>query len=234
MRFVMLILIPPVILFVLALAMILTPLPHPFPETKSPERTRVAAITTGVLGALYLVGLTVYIVSWFLQVGQALDPTLTSLGLTAEGHMGFGRRYHGEINRRQVEITYQPPQTIRPALLNITVDADVGTRAAMVPQRPLLDCADCPAVDGEGTALSQFLVVAEDETWMKHLLAEPANAAVLARLLSDQEALGTSELYFQPERVWLRAHPQQLTGTQLRQWLDDLLAIAETAETNTP
>jgi hypothetical protein len=229
-RFVTLILIPPVILFILALAMILVPLPHSFPEAKSLERTRVAAITTGVLGALYLIGLTVYTVSWFLQAGQALDPALIPLGLTAEGYMGFGRRYHGELDGRQVEITYQPPQTIRPALLNITVDADVGARAAMAPQRPLLDCVDCPPVDVEGTALSQLLVVAEDEAWIWHLLAEPANAAALSRLLVDQETSGTWELYFQPERVWLRAHPRQLTGAHLRQLLDDLLSLAGAAE----
>jgi hypothetical protein len=233
-RFVLLILIPPLILFVLALALVLAPLPHPFPEAKGPERTRVTAITTGILGMLYLVVLTVYAVSWFLQAGQALDPALEPLGLTAEGYMGFGRQYHGELDGRQVEITYQPPQTIRPALLNITVSANVGTRAAMAPKRPLLDCADCPPVNVEVTELSQFLVVAEDETWMQRLLAEPANAAALGRLLGDQETLGTREIYFQPECAWLRAHPQQLSEAQLRQWLDDLLALAEAAEINAP
>jgi hypothetical protein len=233
-RLIPLILIPPILLFILALALILMPLPHPFPEAKSPERTRVAAITTGILGMLYLVGLTVYAVSWFLQVSQTLDPALEPLGLTAEGAMGFGRRYHGELDGRQVEIAYQPPQTIRAALLNITVDAEIGTRAAMAPKRPLLDCADCPAVDAGTPDLSQFLVVAEDPAWMKHLLAEPANAAALSRLLVDQETPGTRELYFQPECIWLRAHPRQLTEDRLRQWLDDLLILAEAAEANIP
>jgi hypothetical protein len=230
MRLILLILIPPVILFILTLALILAPLPHPFPEAKSPERTRLAAITTGVLGVLYLIGLAVYVVSWFLQVGQALDPALEPLGLTAEGYRGFGRRYHGELDGRQVEIAYQPPQAIRAALLNITVDAEIGTRAALVPKGPLLDCADCPAVDVAATGLSRLLVVAEDTAWMQRLLAEPANAAALGRLLGNQEALGTREIYFHPERIWLRAHPRQLTEDQLRQWLDDLLTLAAAAE----
>jgi hypothetical protein len=194
----------------------------------------IPPIVTGVLGALYLVGLTVYIVSSFLQVGQTLDPTLTSLGLTAEGYMGFGRRYYGELNGRRVDITYQPPQAIRSALLNVTVDADVGTRAAMVPRRPLLDCTDCPAVDVEIAELGHLLIVAQDEAWLQHLLAEPANAAVLLRLLGDQETPGTSELYFQLERVWLRAHPQQLAEAQLRRLLDDVISLAEAAEANAP
>jgi hypothetical protein len=234
MRLILLILIPPLLLLILALAMILMPLPHPFPEAKSQERTRVAAITTGALGMLYLVGLTVYAASWFLQAGQALDPALAPLGLTAETYMGFGRRYHGEIDGRQVEITYQPPQTIRHALLNITVNADIGTRAAMALKRPLLDCADCPEVDVGEPELSQFLVVAEDQAWMQRLLTEPANAAAVDRLLGDQGTLGMRELYFQPERIWLRAHPQQLNEAQLRQWLDDLLALAEAVEADTP
>ena len=234
MRLILLILIPPILLFILALALILVPLPHPLPEARSPERSRVAAVTTGALGMLYLIGLAIYAVTWFLQIGQALDPALEPLGFTAEGYMGLGRQYHGALDGRRVEITYQPPQTIRRALLNITVDADIGTRAAVVPKRPLLDCADCPEVDVGMPELGQFLVVAEDSAWMQHLLAKPANAAVMERLLSDQKALGAREIYFQPERIWLRAHPQQLTEDRLHQWLDDLLALAEAAETNAP
>jgi hypothetical protein len=233
-RLISLILLPPVILFVLALAMMLVPLPHPFPEAKSPERNRVAAVTTGVLGMFYLVGLTAYAVSWFLQAGQILDPAIAPLGLTVESYAGFGRRYHGELDGRHVEITYQPPQMIRRALLNVTVGTSVGTRAALAPQRPLLDCADCPAVDVEAAGLSELLIVAEDGAWMRHLLAQPASAATLSRLLGDQATLGTRDLYFQPGRVWLRAHPRQLTEPRFRRWLDDLLAIAEAAEANSP
>lgn len=229
MRFVLLILIPPIILFVLALAMILMPLPRPFPEAKSSARNLVAAITTGVLGMLYLIGLTIYTITLFLQGGR-LDAALTPLGLVTGSYMGFGRQYYGEIDGRRIEITYQPPQAIRSALLNITVDADIGTRAAVVTKRPLLDCADCPAVDVGMSELDQFLIVAEDETWMQHLLAKPMNAATLSHLLDNQETSGTRELYFQPGRVWLRAHPQQLTEAQLHQWLDDLLALAKATE----
>lgn len=229
MRITFLILVPPIILFILALAMILVPLPRPFPEARSSERNLVAAITTGVLGMIYLVGLTVYAISLFLQGGH-LDPALTPLGLVTESYMGFGRRYYGELDGRRVEITYQPPQTIRPALLNIYVDADIGTRAAIATKRPLLDCADCPAVNIGASGLDQFLVVAKDAAWMQHLLAEPANAAILDRLLGDQETSGTREIYFQSERVWMRAHPQQLAEAQLRQWLEDLLALAEATE----
>jgi hypothetical protein len=233
MRITLLILVPPIILFILALAMILVPLPRPFPEAKSSTRNLVAAITTGILGITYLVGLTVYAISLFLQGGR-LDPAFNSLGLVTESYMGFGRRYYGELDGRQVEITYQPPQTIRDPLLNIAVSADIGTRAAIAPKRPLLDCADCPTVNVGTPEFGQRLVVAEDEAWIQRLLAEPASAAALSRLLSNQETLGTRELYFQPERIWLRAHPQQLTQPQLHQWLDDLLALAGAAEANAP
>ncbi|MFL7791992.1 MAG: hypothetical protein AB8I69_07615 [Anaerolineae bacterium] len=234
MRIILLILLPLLILFVLALAIILIPLPHPFPETKSPERNRVAAVAIGVLGAAYLVGLTVYVVSWFLQVGQALDSTLVPLGLTSESYMGFGRQYHGEIEGRQVDITYQSAQTIKPAMLNIYVSASTETRAALGPGKPLLDCRDCPEVKIETPQLSQLHVVAQDETWMRRLLADPANAVTANRLLGDQGTLGLRELYLQPDRIWLRAHPRQSTENQFRQWLADLLTLAEAVEANSP
>lgn len=234
MRIILLILLPPIILFVFALAMILAPLPHPFPEAKSLERNRMAAITTGVLGAAYLVGLTIYAVSWFLQAGQALDSTLVPLGLTSEGYMGFGRQYHGEIKGRRVDVTYQPAQMIKPALLNIYVSVSARTQAALGPGKPLLDCRGCPEVAIETPELSQLHVVAQDEAWMRRLLANPANAAAASRLLGNQEALGLRELYIQPDRIWLRAHPKQVTGNQFQHWLDDLLTLAETVEANSP
>jgi hypothetical protein len=233
-RIILLILLPPIILFVFALAMIVTPLPHPFPEAQSPERNRMAAITTGVLGAAYLVGLTVYAVSWFLQAGQALDSSLVPLGLTSEGYMGFGRQYRGEIKGRQVDVTYQPAQMIKPALLNIYVSTNAGTQAALGPGKPLLDCRDCPKVAVETPGLSQLHVAAQDEAWMRGLLADPANAAAASRLLGNQETLGLRELYIQPDRIWLRAHPKQVTEDQFQHWLDDLLTLAEAVEANTP
>ena len=234
MRIILLILLPPIIIFALALTMILAPLPHPFPEAKSPERIRVSAIITGVLGAAYLVGLTIYVVSWFMQAGQTLDPALVPLGLTSEGYLGVGRQYHGEIKGRQVEVTYQPAQMLKPSLLNFYVGASAGTQAALGPEKPLLDCRDCPAVDVKVPGLGQLHVVAQDEAWMRRLLADPANAAAVSRLLGDQETLGLRELYLQPNRIWLRAHPKQITENHIQRWLDDLLILAEAIEADTP
>ncbi|MBN1977879.1 MAG: hypothetical protein JW918_10790 [Anaerolineae bacterium] len=233
MRIILPILLPPIIIFILALAMILAPLPHPFPEAKSPERNRVSAVITGILGAAYLVGLAFYVVSWFMQAGQALDPALVPLGLTSEGYMGFGRQYHGEIKGRQVEVTYQPAQTLKPSLLNVYVGASAGTQAALGPEKPLLDCRDCLSVDVEELESEQLHVVAHDEAWVRRLLANPANAAAVSRLLDDQKALGLRELYIQPNRIWLRAHPEQITENYIQRWLDDLLILAEAVEANT-
>ena len=234
MRIILLVLLPPIIIFVLALTMILAPLPHPFPEAKSPERNRISAITTGILGAAYLVGLAFYVVSWFMQASQALDPALVPLGLTSEGYMGFGRQYRGEIKGRQVEVTYQPAQMLKPSLLNVYVGASGGTQAALGPGKPLLDCRDCPAVDVKASELGQLHIVAQDEAWMRRLLADPANVAAVRQLLGDQETLGLRELYLQPDRIWLHAYPKQITENHIQRWLDDLLILAEAVEADTP
>ena len=69
-------------------------------------------------------------------------------------------------------------------------------------------------------------VYAQDAERATRLLSDAANSAAIACLLDDQEAYGLREVYLQPERVWLRAHPRRMEGKRFRQWLDAVLVLA--------
>jgi hypothetical protein len=217
--------VPIILIFVCALIILLMPLPAPFPPPASKARNLVAAIATGVLGMGYLVGLVVYFVVGLSGSSRALDPALTPLGLTARGYMVFGRQYTGAIEGRQVEIRYTPAQNIKPAVYEVYIATNTGTRMALGRQRPLLDCRDCPPVEVSGVGLDGVQVFSQDPTRAQGLLADGSTRAILARLLA-----GPAELYVQPNRLWLRAHPRQIAEQQARGWLDDLLALANAIE----
>ena len=190
----------------------------------------MSAIVTGVLGAGYIVGLALYVVSTFLRAGRVLDPVLASAGMVSKSYLVFGRQYRGVLEGREVEVCFVPSSGIRPAQLNVYVAADIGTRAAIGRQRPLLDCRDCAQLEVAGTELQDVQMYAQQEERAGRLLSDAASSEAIARLLDDQEEYGIREIYLQPERVWLRARPQGMSGKQFRQWLDDMLALAEASE----
>jgi len=95
MQIVLLILVPPILLFGFALILMWLPLPQPFPSPLSQGRNVVAAMTTGILGIGYTVALMAYVLSSIRQAGQAWDAVFTRRGLASQSYLGFGRQYHG-------------------------------------------------------------------------------------------------------------------------------------------
>jgi hypothetical protein len=230
MPIILLALIPPLLLFAAALLLLWLPLPPPFPPAASSARNLMAAATTGLLGLAYVAGLAVYLVGSVRQAGRALDEALASHALQAGNYHLVGRQYHGQINGRPVTIIYTPPYALQPALLNVYVAAELAGRAAIAvnPARPLLDCRDCPPVELPGAG---YHIYSAPEEWVRRLLAEPAAAAPVERLMGGSEGGGLRELYLQPGRVWLHARPSDpLARQRISGWLDDLLALAAVAE----
>ncbi|HEY88274.1 MAG TPA: hypothetical protein G4N98_00885 [Thermoflexia bacterium] len=229
-RILLMLLIPPILLFLCALMIIWLPLPQPFPPALSRGRNLMSAIVTGILGAGYIVGLALYVVATFLRAGRVLDPVLASAGMVSKSYLVFGRQYQGVLEGREVEVYFVPSSGIRPAQLNVYVAADIGMRVAMGWRRPLLDCGNCERLEAAGAELRGVQVYAQEEERAGRLLNDAASSEAIARLLADQEAYGIREIYLQPERVWLRARPQGMNGKRFRQWLDDVLVLAEASE----
>ena len=233
MRILLLLLALPVLIVACALLAMWLPLPHPFPPSMSQARNQLAAIATGIVGAVYLLGLAIYLVTGFLRAGRALDLALVRVGLAPESYMIFGRRYQGPVQGRQVVVTSLPARGISPAQLDIHVGAGVGLRMAMGARRPLLDCRDCPRLRVDQTGWTDLHVYAEDAQTAQRLLADPEFGEAARRLLVEGE--GNREVYLQPDGVWLRAHPRAsqqrlgLAGADVERWLADLLALADAA-----
>ena len=94
----------------------------------------------------------------------------------------------------------------------------------------MLDCGDCPRVDLDESSLGGLQVYSRDGEFARRLLADSEIKDALERLLDGGEVAGIREVYLQPEMVWLRARPRGLTEGLFRQWLDDLIALAEVGE----
>ena len=230
MRILLLLLIPPILLFLCALITMWLPLPEPFPPALSGGRNLISAVVTGILGIGYLLGLAVYVVFAFLRAGRVLDPLLASMGMASKNYLLFGRQYHGALEGREAEVSFMPSRALWPTQLNIYVKADIGTRVAMGRQRPLLDCRDCARMDISAAEIPGLQVYAQEEGNASRLLTDAASREAMLRLLDDQDDYGFREVYLQPERVWLRAHPREMTAARFRQWLDDVLVLAEASE----
>jgi len=223
----LLLLAPPLILCVCALATLWIPLPTLFPPAMSGARNRVSAVLTGVLGLGYLVGLAAYLVFWVRRAASVLDPILTPEGLASKPHLLVGRHYRGMIEGRAIEITFLPAYGIVPALLNVTIGANLGVRMAVGRQRPRLDCMDCARVDVLNPKLKDLHVVAKDEASARRLLTSLEICAALPCLLTGT---GTREVYVQPARIWLRARPRRMTAEDFARWLDCLEKLARAGE----
>ena len=211
-------LILPILLVLCALAAYRVPLPI----SLSGSRDLIAALSAGVLGAGYLLALAFYTLWSVGRAQRALDPILEPLGLAASGTAGLGRRYTGELEGRAIEVRYLAAQALYAARLDVTVEAGPGTRMAVGRQRPLLDCRDCPRLDGiEG---GSYEVYAEDVEAARRWLGDPAVQAALDQLMEANR--GGAELYVQPDRLWFRVRPRGDVRAEVEAWVQALVRLA--------
>ncbi len=167
-------------------------------------------------------------VASLLQYGQPVDQALAPLGLKGQSYMIFGRQYHGLVQGRPVDITFVRGRWGWTAI-SIYVKANLNTRLAIGKKRPLLDCRDCARLILSDPDLNQLEIFAQDEGWAYNLLADSKVKAVVSRLMTGQKSPGHIEIYLQPDRVWLYAHSPKIAEAPLKQWVEDLLALAEAA-----
>lgn len=231
MRVLLLILIPPIFLLFLALALMWLPLPQPLPASLTKEWNLVAALITGCLGIVWLIGLALYLLLSFRRAARVWDSVFTGRGLDPGDYALFGRQYRGLVEGREVVVRFMPGHRLRSPLLDVRVAADLKLRVAIGERKPLLDCAKCPRLDGRDLGLGSLQIFTEEAGPTRELLAEPALSACLLRLMSGQEWYSLRELYIQPGRIWLRARlSSSVTHGQIGGWFDDMLGLAQAAE----
>jgi hypothetical protein len=226
MRLILWLLVPPLLLFGLALLMVWAPLPPPFPQALSQGRNLVAALVIGAAGVVYVVGTLIFAVAMVARMGRYLDPALTLFGLEPRSHRLMGRRYEGVVQGRRIRVAFVPGTALRPAVVDIYVNAGTGWRAALGDRRPMLDCRDCVPVQVDDPDLRNLTIVAEDPAPVQCWLADaPTHERVLSLLHVGH---GTRELYIQPEHFWFRAHVTlNAASEQVPRWLSAMLRLAQ-------
>ncbi len=224
--FLLLFLGPPMLL-ALAIFLLVVPLPPPFPERLGKTRNLIAAIGAGIFGLLWLVALGVSVVAAFRKAGRAFESAMVALGLTAQSHMGVGRRYRGVIGGHAVDAEFVPARMLQWPLLGITVTANVGAEMFVGAQAPPLGGVGRQRVQIEGDALGELQVFAGDGDAARRLLCS-VNPQIFADLLGEQRQEGLRELHVRPDRIYLRCHPTgQVSDERVSQWVGHLLALAD-------
>ena len=233
MRLILLLVLPVLVLFGLALVLMWAPLPPSFPPVLSSARSLMAAITVGVLGLVYLAGVAVVVVRHILRAGCSLDEVLAVHGLASASGLLLGRDYEGSLQGRPVRVSWVPGYGVRPGQLLVKVDADVGFIAAIADHRPLRPSADAVQVEtvlGENWA-PVVLVEASHAGRLTDLLANQVVGPGLFQLLAASEPGGVRELSLAQDHILFRARPSTAAAVQYAgTWVETLAAVAALLE----
>jgi len=167
---------------------------------------------------------------------RRLDAAFTPLGLEGERYMLTGRQYRGTIEGRQARVLFY-----RGPMLELHLSTPLQTRfgvAEVGSTTPALahlfgrDPLDLDDPDSGG-----LRVYALDESWARSLLAAADSRRLIKRLLNGgggwalvkQVVLGPGSFRL---RLYRSKHlfKYEITPEDAQQWIDDLLALAQTAE----
>ncbi len=195
------------------------------------NRDMIAAICGGFLGFVYIAVLATMAVKLFLFGAKRFDPIFANLGLSARPHLAFGREYTGIFHGRSVRAIYLQAHHQNPATLYFYLSAATNSRAAILRDGvPLLDCTSCQRfiINDPPQSLQVF---ADDARRVEQFLHLPQTRDLLARLVCDGDAFGKSELYIQPQTLWMRMTLDHRIDQRLAaQRLADLSQLANEAE----
>jgi hypothetical protein len=196
--------------------------------------------TLVVVALMWLVpmflGIVVFPLGVVLQRKANFDALFQPLGLSGRAYQTFFRQYHGRMDARQVDVYFY-----RGPILEIEASTSLHTRlgvassstdtaffAGLLGKQPL---------DFDDPALEDLTVFADDQNWVRALLAHPETLQLLRRLTALGSSLFTrQQVILRPGafRLMLSGNRRlfriDLTPPQVRVWLDDLLRLAQIAE----
>jgi hypothetical protein len=215
---------PPLLIFVVLVAIMWLPLPGPLSGVSSDVRERVALVLAPFFFVAYLVGVATAIVATFDYPGQALDREMARHDLVSRRQGIFGRSYQGNRQGYPMRGDFQPATVFRPHLLNLYISLAADHRAAIGASRPLLDCRDCFEIQFSEPGLAGLRIFADDESWIRSILASSTIQTALVGLVAGSGG-GVSEVYIQPQRIWLHAHSRWIDH-DAAYWIPMLLTLA--------
>jgi hypothetical protein len=163
-----------------------------------------------------------------------LDSAFTPLGLTGHPYLISGRQYQGVVSGRQVNVYLQ-----RRPMLSIHLETPLSTKlsigqANQTGQAIARTFGRQPMAATPG--LEELVIYPQDETWATLLVTRPDVQALLRRLVLGESNFPFQQVHLQPGNILLRFYRSkglfnfQIPPEAVRQWFDDLLALATIAE----
>lgn len=169
------------------------------------------------------------------QRAHKLDAAFVPLGLEGSAYQMWFRQYHGTAQGRQVDLYFR-----RGPVLTLEIDTPLQTRMGVTGRQRdtqvLAGMFGQQALAFDDPALGDLTVFGLDEAWVRSFLAQPDAADILQRLTAIED-------FFTRQQVILRPGHFQLLFTGNRNmfrfdlppertqgWLDDILRLAEIAE----
>jgi hypothetical protein len=174
-----------------------------------------------------------------LRRNARLDALFAPLGLTGKAYQTRFRQYHGMVRGRQVDVYFY-----RGPVLEIEVSTSVQTRMGVTDRKSDTQffghLMGQQPLESYNPTLENLTVYAKDETWALSLLDIPDVSKTLTQLTSLGSSIFTrQQMVLRPGTLRLmlsgnrRLFRLDLSPQQVRDWLDDLLQFAETAEGQT-
>jgi hypothetical protein len=190
-----------------------------------------------LIGAV-MVGLLAWVLINNQRIYAQFDQAFASLGLTRSRYLLRGLQYQGTYRGRQVNVYYHVSggRYLRVPSLEIYLKGNFRTRLGIGTQNALSSLGGAlmqqQALDPGDPAYEGLLIYPLDENWSRQLLSDHAVREAIVRLVG-KDTPGVRGLRFDPEAVSLVLRHfslSLLTPEAVRQWLDDLLALAGVAE----
>ena len=162
-----------------------------------------------------------------------LDDVFSLWEMEGAAYLQSGRQYHGEINRRQVEIYFHRGPT-----LEIQIAAPLHTRAAVVFKSEIgklpASLGDYENVPLNDPLFHNLSIYALDANWMKNLLNDnsPMRQAIL-QLMRVAVAYEMRQILILPEALKInirRVSMDQLNRENMNIWMDALHAVLHAIE----
>lgn len=198
-------------------------------------------IVSSILYFLVLVGGGIgATVGVLLRRKRRLDAAFTPLGLTGGRHMLTGRQYQGVVDGRRVSARFYRGPTLE-VRLGTPLRTHFGVAEEGATTLPLARLAGRQPLELEAPGLSGLHVFARDEGWARSLLADPEARTRIRQLMNAAEDWAlVRQVILEPGVFCLRLYRSrrlfkyEIRPEDVRQWLDDLQALARIAESAPP
>ncbi len=191
----------------------------PFPQSLEVIKDQIAAVTAGILSFIYLVFISIYSIFLFRKAGKVFEDIFLKLNLKPANYRFFGRQYKGYIDDWPVIIEYFPPRAIHRSILNIYLNANMGSMGVSNKKIPVFN----------NIKINDFNFYSED-TNIQKLLTNKGFKSSLDLILNDGNKRNIKQVYLFPDKIWFRMVLSNISKNDLLVLLKNLADLAEKIE----